>query len=129
MVFRDKRIQDNTILTPAGSGNGNNLGTGFALAESQTDTAITDLNFGSTIRSFIAQVSVSIDATTDVSEVFQLMGVFDGSDWHMTTVSTGGTSTDITFGITSGGQVNYTSSTWVGFVSGVLYFKYQTTPR
>lgn len=93
----------------------------FSLADSQAAPAdVTGLAFANgSVRSFKAEVSVFIDATSDLFETFTLMGVQKGSSWDMAVESVGDDSL-IEFSITSAGQVKYTSDTYAGFSSGVL---------
>jgi len=99
----------------------------FSISQSQTSTAITDFIFPSaSIKSFNALVSVSIDATTDLNEQFELNGIQLSSGWVISILSRGD-NTNITFDVDSTGQVRYDSSTYSGFVSGTLKFRAFTT--
>lgn len=127
MPFADRSAKTGPLLTPV-SGQVTESGAAFPILQSQTGVAITDLNFNSSdIGSFHAQIFVYIDATTTLGENFMISGVWDGSDWCITTTSVTCVETGVVFDITSGGQITYTSGTWAGFVSGYLLFKVDFT--
>ena len=102
--------------------------TTFAMSNNQVAAAdVTGLAFANaTVRSFEALVSVEIDATADLFEVFTLRGIQKGSDWDMSVSSTGDNS-NVNFTITSAGQIQYTSGNEAGFVSGDIKFRAITT--
>ena len=102
--------------------------TSFSAANNQVAAAdVTGLAFANgTVRSFESLVSVFIDADTDLYEVFTLKGIQKGASWDMSVESTGDTS-NITFTITSAGQVQYTSGNETGFVSNTMKFRAITT--
>ena len=79
-----------------------------------------------TVRGFEAIVSVAIDATSDLFETFTLLGINKGSSFDMSIQSVGDDS-GISFSITSGGQVQYTSTNVSGFVSNTIKFRARTT--
>lgn len=89
-------------------------------------TNITGFLFGSGVRSFKALVSVEIDATSDLFESFELLGIRRGTDFQMSVESVGDSS-QVVFSITSGGQVQYTSGNISGFSTGVIRFRAITT--
>lgn len=103
--------------------------TSFTLANNQSAAAnVTGLAFATaTVRSFVAQVSVSISATTSLFTVYTLTGVQRGSDWVMSSSYTGDINT-LAFTITSAGQIQYTTPNYTGFSSGVLKFRATTLP-
>lgn len=78
------------------------------------------------VRSFSAIASVSIDATSDLFEAFELKGIRRGSDWQMSVTSLGDNS-QVTFDIASNGQISYTTGNYAGFVSGTIHFRAQVT--
>lgn len=119
------KVADNTFLLKA-SGDINE--TSFAGANNQASAAnVTGLAFANgSVRSFKAHVSVAVDATADLFEVFELNGVQRGADWSMSVESTGDTSS-VAFSITSGGQVQYTSASYAGFVALAMRFRATTT--
>lgn len=102
--------------------------TSFSIANNQAaPTNITGLAFSNAVvRSFSTIVSVSIDATADLFEVFEIKGVQKGSEWDFSVSSTGD-NTGISFSITNAGQIQYTSASYVGFVSGTMKFRASTT--
>lgn len=69
-----------------------------------------------TVRAFEVLVSVAIDATANLYELFTLRGIQRDSDWVLDSNAVGDTS-GVAFSITSGGQVQYTSTNVAGFVS------------
>ena len=112
----------------AGASAGDINETSFSMANNQTTAAdVTGLAFANaTVRSFEALVSVEIDATADLFEVFKLNGIQKGAAWDMSVESTGDTS-NVDFTITAAGQVQYTSGNEAGFVSGAIKFRALTT--
>lgn len=102
--------------------------TSFSAANNQSTVAdVTGLAFAAgAIRSFKALVSVSIDATTDLNEVFELLGVQLASGFVMSVTSEGEDS-GVVFSITSAGQVQYTSTNVTGFVTDTIKFRAITT--
>jgi hypothetical protein len=70
-----------------------------------------------TTGSFDINLTVTIVATTNLNQLFRLSGVLGGSVWSMTAISLTGDDSFVDFTITAGGQVQYTSSTYPGFVS------------
>lgn len=101
--------------------------TSFSLANNQASPAnVTGFLFGVSVRSFKALVSVQIDATSDLFESFELLGIQRGTDFQMSVESVGDNS-QIAFSITTGGQVQYTSGNITGFSSGIIKFRAITT--
>ncbi len=100
----------------------------FSAANTQTIPAnVTGLAFANGVtRSFKALVSVAVDATSDVFEVFELMGVQKAADWSLSVTSNGDDS-QFAFTITTAGQIQYTSATYAGFVSATVKFRAITT--
>lgn len=108
------------------SSKGDILETSFSGAESASSASVTNLAFASAdVRSFRAQVVVEIDATADLFEVFTLEGVQKASGFDMS-VSSVGDDSSVSFSITSAGQVQYSSSTYAGFVSMSIKFRAET---
>ena len=101
--------------------------TSFAAANNVAAAAnVTGLAFANGVtRSFRAQVSVSIDATSDLFEVFELSGVHRGADWSLSVTSNGDDSL-VSFTITNAGQVQYTSANLAGFVTNTIKFRATT---
>ncbi len=102
--------------------------TSFSAANNQVAPAnVTGFAFANgTTRSFKALVSVSIDATTDLFESFEIMGVQKASSWEISVSSVGDTS-GVSFTITNAGQIQYTSTNEAGFVSSTIKFRAITT--
>lgn len=100
--------------------------TSFSAANNQSSPAnVTGLAFANgSVRSFKALVSVSIDATTDLFEAFELHGIQLGPLWTMT-VSSVGDESGVQFDINTSGQVTYTSSNISGFVSNTIKYRAQ----
>ena len=101
--------------------------TSFSAANNQVAAAdVTALAFANgVVRSFDAQVSVSIDATSDLFEEFELHGIQRGADWSMSVESVGDES-GVSFSITTAGQVQYQSSNVSGFTSNSMKFRAKT---
>ena len=102
--------------------------TSFSAANNQVVAAnVTGLAFAAgVVRSFNALVSVSIDATSDLYESFELHGTQLTSGFVMS-VSSVGDDSGVVFSITSAGQVQYTSTNQAGFVSDTIKFRSVTT--
>lgn len=100
----------------------------FSLTNNQASPAnVTGLAFANaTVRSFKAQVSIAIDATSDLFEEYTIDGIQKGAAWDIAQVSVGDDS-GITFSITTAGQIQYTSSNLAGFVAGTIKYRAQTT--
>jgi hypothetical protein len=124
---RTVTIQDaDGIMAYASTGDLNE--TSFAAVNNQAAPAnVTGFAFANAdVRSFEANVSVEIDATADLYEEFTLKGIQKGADWEMSVTSVGDTS-NITFSITSAGQIQYVSGNEAGFVSSAIKFRSITT--
>jgi hypothetical protein len=102
--------------------------TSFAVANSQAVAAnVTGFAFSnSVVRSFKALVSIQIDATLDLWETVELIGINKAGVFDMAQSGIGD-DTGVVLTITSGGQVQYTSATYSGFVSGAIKFRAITT--
>lgn len=98
--------------------------TSFAAANNQAAAAnVTGLAFASgVVRSAKALVSVHLDATTDLFEVFELLIIQKGASYDMAVTGTGDNS-GVIFTITSAGQVQYQSNNSAGFVSNTIKFR------
>lgn len=114
-------------LPNVGASAGDLVETSFSLANNQASAAnVTGLSFSTAVvRSFKALVSVEIDATADLFEAFELVGINKGGSFEMS-VSAVGDESGVTLSITAGGQVQYTSANYAGFVSGAIKFRAQT---
>ena len=86
------------------------------------DQPITSLAISTSYSGFRILLTVNVDATTDVSETFDLLGTSDGTNWTMSqnSVQSTGGNTNVTFTIDSSGQIKYTSTTTPGFVKRTL---------
>jgi hypothetical protein len=98
--------------------------TSFSAVNNQAAAAnVTGLAFANaSVRSFEAQVSVTILATGNLYEVFTLRGIQKDASWDLAQTSNGDTS-GIVFTITSAGQVQYTSTNVSGFTSNTMKFR------
>lgn len=101
--------------------------TSFAAANNVASPAdVTGLAFANgVVRSFVAQVSVALDATADLFEVYELKGVQKSASWDMS-VSSVGDDSGVVFTITNSGQIQYTSVNSSGFVSNTIKFRAET---
>ena len=86
------------------------------------DQPITSLAISTSYSGFRILLTVNVDATTDVSETFDLLGTSDGTNWTMSqnSVQSTGGNTNVTFTIDSSGQIKYTSTSTPGFVKRTL---------
>jgi hypothetical protein len=100
----------------------------YTLSNSQVvPENITDFAFSNAVvRSFEAQVSIKIDATSDLYEEVIISGIQKGSDWDIAIKSIGD-NTGVQFSITTTGQMQYVSPNFDGFVSGIIKFRALTT--
>jgi hypothetical protein len=88
---------------------------------------ITDFKFeNATSRSFDALVSVRVQASSNLSETFEIRGIQKDSDWYIS-ISSEGDYSKVIFSIDSSGQMYYVSGTYAGFIDGVLKFRAITT--
>lgn len=115
-------------LVGAGGSAGDINEKSYSFSNSQVvPESITDFLFSNAVvRSFDAVVSVKVDATADLFEVFEIKGIQKGSEWDISISSTGD-NTGINFSITNTGQIQYTSASYAGFVSGTMKFRASTT--
>lgn len=98
------------------------------LLNNTADQVITGFSFNNAVvRSFKAQVSIVVDATSDLFAVYELMGIQRGADWQLSQLYTGDTITSLSFNITSAGQVRVTIGNISGFSSATIKFRAQTT--
>lgn len=97
-----------------------------ALSENVTNQNIVGLVFDNTkTRSFTAVISVQINATANLFESFTLEAVKVDAGWEMS-ISSVGQDSDVEFNITSIGQVQYSTPTYVGFTSGSISYRSET---
>jgi hypothetical protein len=98
--------------------------TSFSAANNQAAAAnVTGFAFANgVVRSFESLVSVAVDATTDLFEVFTIRGVQRGADWDISVTSNGDDSGHV-FSITNAGQIQYQNNSYAGFVSSTIKFR------
>jgi hypothetical protein len=97
------------------------------LANNTANQVITGLAFANgTVRSFKAQLSIFVDATSDQFAVYELMGIQRGADWQMSESFTGDSITGLTFNITTAGQVRASIGNVSGFSSAAIKFRAST---
>ncbi len=95
-------------------------------ADTATDLAVTGLAFANgTVRSFNALVSVLVDATADLYETFNLLGIQKAAGWDMSVEATGDESL-VSFDISAAGQVTYSKLTTAGWTATTLKFRADT---
>jgi hypothetical protein len=88
---------------------------------------ITGLVFNSSsVVSFIANISIIINATTNVYETFTLIGSYSSSGWILNSTSSGDIS-GIVFNLHSSGQLQYTSTNVPGWSSTTMRFNINQT--
>ena len=100
----------------------------YSFSNSQiVEESITGFSFSNAeVRSFDAVVSVSVDADTNLYETFEIQGIQKDSVWEISIKSVGDVS-GVVFSITTSGQMQYTSNSYSGFVSGTIKFRALTT--
>lgn len=98
--------------------------TSFSGANNQTVMAdVTGFAFANaSVKGFKAFVNVQVDATSDLFETFELLGVQKAAGWELAISSTGDDS-QVVMDITSAGQIQYTSGNYAGFVSLTITFR------
>ena len=121
------KAQVDALVSGGGSPGDLNEGT-YVFSNSQVvPESITGLAFANaSVRSFKAIVSVFVDATANLYEVYEINGIQKDSEWDIS-ISSSGDDAGISFSITSAGQVQYTSASYSGFVTGVMKFRATTT--
>lgn len=123
-----RKVTRANLVGNPGSATGDIAETSFSMANNQISAAdVTGLAFATgVVRGFEALVTVEIDATADLYEVFKLQGIQKGASFDMSVEATGDNS-QVNFTINSAGQVQYTSGNLAGFVSGDIKFRAITT--
>jgi hypothetical protein len=113
---------------PAVGSTGDIQETSFSFSNNVSSPAnVTGFSFSNAVvRSFKAQVSIFLDATSDLFEQVELEGIQRGSDWSMT-VQSDGDDSGLVFTITNAGQIQYTSPNSAGFSAGTIKFRALTT--
>lgn len=112
-------------ITIAATGNANDIpDTQVAFLNNQvTPVDITGFAFANAnVQAFKATISVKVDATADLFEVYTLDGIQKSANWEMAQMAVGDDS-GVVFSITNAGQIQYTSSNYSGFVSGEFSFR------
>lgn len=79
------------------------------------------------VRSFRAIISVSINATTGLNEVFDILGIQRSVGGFDIAITSAGDDSGVVFSITSAGQIQYVSQNSAGFVSNTIKFRAQVT--
>jgi len=104
-------------------GVGSMFGGSFNAANNVSSASnVTGFSFNSSnVASFTANVSVVINATANLYESFTLNGAYSSTGWVMTSTGRGDVS-GVAFTITSGGQVQYTSTNVSGWTSSTFRF-------
>ncbi len=103
----------------------------FSFANNQSSaTNVTNLIFSSAVRGAIVNYHIKRTTTTDLVETGQLLITYnpDASIGNIYTLSQtknnqGGSSSGVTFTITDGGQIQYTSTNVSPDGSGTIYFR------
>jgi|11_taG_2_1085331.scaffolds.fasta_scaffold01624_2 hypothetical protein len=99
----------------------------YSLLESQTGTNVTGLVFDPlVVRSFVAEISVEINASTNLYEKITIHGINKESEWDYT-IESNGDDTLIKFSVNNNGQVQYSSNLYTGFIEGFIKFRAITT--
>lgn len=100
----------------------------FAAANNQVAaTNVTGLSLANAdFRAAKVLISVYIDATADLHEVFTLDLIQTGSGWDYSQSSVGDES-NVDFSVTTGGQIQYVSGNESGFSSSVFKYQVQAT--
>lgn len=102
----------------------NDLEDSFSGSNNQSTPAnVTGFAFANAnVRSFKAFVDVQVDATANLYEVVEILGIQKDSDWEISLASAGDDS-QVEFSITSTGQIQYTSGNYSGFNSLTINFR------
>jgi hypothetical protein len=112
--------------TVAQVGPGDISNSSATLANNQSSPAnVTGLSFStSTVTGFQVFGSVTINATADLYATFVLNGIYKtaSTTWEMSSDYVGDV-TGVVFSITSAGQIQYTSSNYTGFASGIMKYR------
>lgn len=100
----------------------------FDAANNQASaTDVTELSLANaSYRSAKVVISVYIDATEDLHEIFTLDCIQDGSGWNYSQESVGDES-NVAFSIDSSGQIQYTSGNEPGYNSSIFKWILQAT--
>lgn len=98
--------------------------TSFVIANNTAAPAnVTALLFANaTVRSAIIQYSIFINATTPLYEMGEIRIIQKAATWDISVSSTGDNSS-VVFSITNAGQIQYTSPSYTGYVTGTMKFR------
>jgi hypothetical protein len=124
-----KKVTYTELLAGVATGSAGDIEeTSFSIANNQAAAAsVTGFAFAAGVtRSFTCLVSVEIDATLDLFEQFTISGVNKAGAFDIA-VSAVGDESGVTFSITAGGQIQYTSANYAGFSAGAIKFRAITT--
>jgi hypothetical protein len=100
----------------------------FSLANNQASFAnVTGVAFtNANTRSAEINYSIVIDATADLYESGKIFAIQRGSDWVISKM-TNGDDSQVAFSMTTLGQLQYTTPSYAGFVSGTIKCRAITT--
>lgn len=105
-----------------------NLTTYTGLANNTVNQNITSFIFANaTVRSFRAQVSLIITATTNLYAIYDVLGVQRGSDWVVNFTGTGDSVPAINIHSTTAGQIQVDLGNIAGFSASKLAFRATVT--
>lgn len=94
----------------------------IALAENQIGATVTGVLLNPADINARLTASVSIEADTDLYELFIIDAVYNGGGWFVS-VEKVGDNTGVVFDIDNSGQLIYDSSAYTGFVAGNIYVR------
>jgi hypothetical protein len=124
---RKKMTRANFLSGISLSSSGDLSETSFSGASGASSANVTGFAFANgSVRSFNAQVSVVVDADTDLYEEFEIRGIQKGASWEIT-VESRGDDTNVDFNINNSGQIIYSSPIYTGFVSMDVKFRAAVT--
>lgn len=96
----------------------------LGLANNTANQSIAGFTFApTTTRAFRAEISIFIDATSDLYAKYGVEGIRKNGNWELSTDFTGDLVTGISFNVTTGGQVRVSIGNITGFVSGSVHFR------
>jgi hypothetical protein len=99
----------------------------FTGAQSATNASVTGFTVANTNKAFFGVVAVSVDATLDLFEEFEIRGIRRASGWVIS-VSSVGDNSNVTFDMNSSGQLVYSSGSYPGFVGLSMAYRGWITP-
>lgn len=101
--------------------------TSDSLIQNQTGTNVTGLFFDPlVVRSFVAEISVEIDADNDLFEKTTIIAINKSGSWDYT-IESQGDETLVEFTLDNSGQILYNSNIYTGFIAGLIKFRATTT--